>query len=129
MNKDTRNKLWGTLSVPVGLSIMLVPFSLLIGWNLVTLVTFWLVLTPGLAICLPMVISGKEHQMFKSIAGLLAFYALMVLLIFEHFRSDYFKLMIVSALVNTALVAIFSRAAGSGTARSAGQRSDTARAM
>lgn len=60
MNKDTRDKLWGTLSVPVGLSIMLVPFSLLIGWNLGTLVTFWPVLTPRLPICLPLVVSGAD---------------------------------------------------------------------
>lgn len=50
MAKETKDKLKGAMIVPFGLSIILVPFSILIGWNGLTLILFWFVLTPGLTI-------------------------------------------------------------------------------
>ena len=78
MEKETKDKLKGTLIVPVGLAIMLAPFSILIGWNLITAILFWLVLTPGLTIFLPPLVSRNKSHLFESLVGLTVFYSFMV---------------------------------------------------
>lgn len=39
MRKGTWNKLAGTLIVPIGLAVILFPYSLLIGWNCLVFIT------------------------------------------------------------------------------------------
>lgn len=115
MDKEFKDKLVGTLIVPFGLAIILVPFSLLIGWNLITLIVFWLVLTPGLTIYLPTVVSASQNQLFKSVVGLIVFYGFIVFLIYEHYKTDYFKVMILSGLVNLVFVSTMLWARRPGT--------------
>src|SRR5687767_10508899 len=104
MDKESKNKLKGTMIVPVGLAIVLVPFSMLIGWNLVTLILFWFVLTPGLTIYLPTLVSSNKRHLFESLLGLVIFYGLMVFMIYDHYKTDYFQVMIVSCVINVILV-------------------------
>ena len=94
------NNLKGILIVPIALAIILVPFSLLIGWNLLTLFLFWFVLTPVLAVDLPARVSKNQNHLIESILGLVIFYGLMVFMIYEHYQTDYFRVMIFSLLVN-----------------------------
>lgn len=108
MDKELQEKLTGTLIVPVGLAIALVPFSMLIGWNLTTLILFWFVLTPGLAIYLPTIISSKKNRRFESSMGLVIFYAIMVFMIYDHYNTDYFQVMIISGAINLILVSVIS---------------------
>ena len=110
MDKTTIDRLKGTLIVPAGLTVALIPFSLLIGWNLVSMVAFWLLITPFLTVYLPTVASGSRYKLSKSIAGMLMFYGLMVILIFEHSGTDYFKVMLFSAWINVLVVGVFLRA-------------------
>ena len=104
MDKESKDKLKGTLIVPVGLAIILVPFSMLIGWNLITMILFWLVLTPGLTIYLPTLVSSNKNHLFESIVGLIIFYGTMVFMIYDHYKTDYFHVMILSCLINVILV-------------------------
>ena len=99
-------KLIGTLIVPVGLAIILVPFSLLIGWNLATLLIFWFVLIPGIAVYSPTIVSHYRNHIFESLAGLTIFYGLMVFGIYDHYESDYFQIMTWSFAVNLVLVTV-----------------------
>ncbi|MCB0637189.1 MAG: hypothetical protein KDC54_11255 [Lewinella sp.] len=108
MDKTTMDRLKGTLIVPLGLAIILVPFSMLIGWNVMTLLLFWLVLTPGLAIYLPTIVSNQPHHLFESSVGLVIFYALMVFMIHEHYQTDYFRVMMLSGLINLVLVVVLA---------------------
>ena len=104
MDKESKDKLKGTMIVPVGLVIILVPFSMLIGWNLVTLILFWFVLTPGLTIYLPTLVSSNKKHLFESLVGLIIFYGLMVFMIYDHYKADYFQVMIVSCVINVILI-------------------------
>ena len=104
MNQELKDKLKGTLIVPVGLSVVLVPFSILIGWNLATLVLFWFMITPGLSIYLPTIVSPSKNHLFESLAGLIIFYAIIVFMIYDHYKSDYFQVMIVSFVINLIVV-------------------------
>ena len=104
MDKSSKDKLKGTMIVPVGLAIVLVPFSLLIGWNLVTLILFWFVLTPGLTIFLPTLVSSNRKRLLESLIGLMIFYGIMVFMIYDHYKTDYFQVMILSCVINVIIV-------------------------
>ena len=94
----------GTLIVPVGLTIVLVPFSIFIAWNLVTLIVFWFIVIPWLTIYLPTIVSQSKNHLFESLGGLVIFYATMVFMIYDHYKSDYFQVMIVSFVINLIVV-------------------------
>ncbi len=99
-----KDLLTGTLVIPMALSVILVPYSLWIGWSLLSLFLFWFVLIPVATFYLPPVVSSRDHTLFKSLAGLLLFYGAMVFMIYDHDQTDYFQVMIVSFVVNIMLV-------------------------
>lgn len=108
MGRNVTGKLKGTLVVPAGLTIVLVPFSLLIGWNLLTSFLFWFVITPALAIYLPAIVSRNKSHFFESSMGLTIFYGLMIFMIYDHYKTDLFKVIIVSCLVNLILISVIA---------------------
>jgi len=108
MEKELMNKLKGTLIVPIGLALILLPFSILIGWNLITLFLFWFVLTPGLTIYLPTFVSKRMNHLYESLIGLIIFYAIMIFMIYDHYKTDYFQIMILSGVINLMLVYVLS---------------------
>jgi hypothetical protein len=109
MGNKLKNHLKGAIIIPIGAAILLVPFSLLIGWNLVTLFLFWFVILPSAIIYLPAKVSKNENQLVESIFGLLIFYALMVFMIYDHYKSDFFLVMMVSCGINLVIVTIITR--------------------
>lgn len=94
----------GTLIVPVVLTIVFIPYSLLIGWNLMTLLLFWFVIIPALTIYLPTMVSNNKNHLFESLVGLIMFYVFMVFMIYEHYQTDYFQIMMLSCVVNMILI-------------------------
>jgi hypothetical protein len=103
MSKNLVENLLRTLAVTSGLSVVLIPFSMIVGWNLLTLLLFWFVVTPLLAFYLP-TIGSRSQQLLSSLAGLLLFYALIIVMIYSHYQSDYFRIMIVSCIVNLCVI-------------------------
>lgn len=108
MDKESKDKLKGILIVPVGLAIILAPFSILIGWNLITLFLFWFVIIPALTIYLPTIVSPNKNHLFESLVGLMIFYAIMIFMIYDHYKTDYFQTMIVSCVVNLISVSVIT---------------------
>lgn len=104
MNKVLKDQLKAILIVPAGLAIVLVPFSMLIGWNLISLIVFWFVLTPALIIYLPKVVSGNKSHLLESLAGQIIFYCTIVFMIYDHYKTDYFQVVMMSFVVNLLLV-------------------------
>jgi hypothetical protein len=104
MTKEFKLKSFGSLVTALGIAIVFVPFSFLIGWNIVTLVLFWLGLTPALAIYLPKLVSRNTGHLLESLTGLTLFYTVIVFLIYEHYKSDYFQMMIVSYVINIIMI-------------------------
>ena len=105
-------KILGSLSVSIGLFVALTLFSLVvtwlqIGWNLFTVLLFWFLLAPAIAIHLPKYISIIQDCRFSSIAGLTLFYLVVVFMIYLHFQSDFFKLMLTSMAFNLFIVYIY----------------------
>jgi len=108
MDNKSKDKLKGTLIIPIGLAIVLIPFSMLIGWNLITLILFWLILTPGLTIYLPRLVSRNKDHLFESLMGLTIFYTIMIFMIYDHYKTDYFQLMIWSCAINLILILVIT---------------------
>ena len=108
MDVELKDKLIGTLMVPVGILILFIPFSLIIGWNLISLLLFWFVLTPLTATLLPFKVLKRKNRLIESITGLLIFYAFIVFMIYDHYKSDYFQVMIVSCALNLLVVTVIT---------------------
>ncbi len=105
---ELKDQLKGTLIVPICLGIILVPFSMLIGWNLMSLFLFWFVLIPTFTLYLPTRISKNKSHVVESLVGLMIFYGIMVFMIYKHYKTDYFKIMILSFAINFLLVAVIT---------------------
>ena len=101
-----RELLKGTFVVPLGLLVLLMPYSMLLGWNSLTLILFWFILVPGLSIFLPTKASNSKSHFLESLFGLIIFYAFMVFMIYEHYKTDYFLLMAISGALNMIVVAM-----------------------
>jgi hypothetical protein len=105
---NLQDLLKGIFAVLIGLAIVLIPFSIFIGWNLLTLLLFWFVVIPTLTIYLPTRVSKNRSHLLESVSGLTIFYGVMVLMIYEHYQTDYFRIMGISCLLNLAFVAMFT---------------------
>lgn len=102
-------KLLSILIVPLALVLVLVPYSLILGWNIVTLLIFWFIIIPAIAIHTPSLILKYKRHPYESVLGLVIFYLFMAFMIYEHFHSDFFKVMTVSCLLNLLLVSAIIR--------------------
>lgn len=105
MNKEF---LKGTFIVVFGFITMLVPYSLLLGWSLITLVLFWFVITPALSLYLPVVISSNKNHLLETLSGLIIIYGFMIFMIYDHYKTDYFQVMVASFFTNIILVTAIS---------------------
>ena len=108
MEKPFKDQLKGTLIVPIGITTVLIPFSLLIGWNIFTLFLFWFVFVPTLTLYLPTTISKNSNHLFESLAGLTIFYGMMIFIIYDHYKTDYFQVMMVSCAINLVLITLIT---------------------
>ncbi|MEO5600555.1 MAG: hypothetical protein ABIR06_06490 [Cyclobacteriaceae bacterium] len=88
------------LFIPLCLFAVLRCFSLLPGWNVITLFLFWFLITPVSIIFLSSKISSGGNILGQAMIALISFYSMMIFMIYEHFESDYFFIMAASFLYN-----------------------------
>ena len=74
--------------------------------NLLSTIVSWFVIIPLLNVFLSKTISGHKNLAFKSLMSLLVFYGIMVFMIYKHYQTDFFKIMIASLIFNS-LVMLF----------------------
>ena len=106
MKTESKDKILRILVVPIGLFLALIPFSIFPGWNLLTVILYWFVITPFLSIVLPRLIIGNKNHLAESSLGLVFFYGFMVFMIYKHYESDLFKTMLVSFIFNLLVIGI-----------------------
>ena len=102
MKNKAIEKLRGNLTISViivilSLIVILVPYSLFLGWNLFTSILFWFVLVPLISILTARFYSNPEKRVSAGILGCLFFYLIIIFMIYSSYQSDQFKLMIVSS--------------------------------
>lgn len=105
----------GILILPVILFATLAPFSLFVGWNLFTLILFWFIIIPLIAVNSSMLLKIKGNRKLQAVVGLIIFYAFMVFMIYKQYKTDYFKIMLVSFAINLVVVALVPGKAKSAT--------------
>ena len=93
--------------IPAVLVIVLALFSFLIGWNLLTLITFWFLIVPVMAVLVPGMLK-INFPVRESLTGLSLFYLCMIWMIYDQFQSDNFQLMLLSLVVNVGLVILIT---------------------
>lgn len=109
MSKELINKGLKTLCVPVILFILLLPFSFLTGWNIATALFYWFFLIPFVAEYVPTIFSDNKNKLKESLIGLLIFYSFIIFMIYKHYDSDFFFLMMLSAVVNMGSISLISK--------------------
>lgn len=97
----------GTCIVTIGLAMVLIPFSLLVGWNIFTLLLFWFMIVPALTLYLPKMVNKDKNHVFESLTGMILFYGLMIFMIYDHYQTDYFQVMMYSCGFNLLIVTLF----------------------
>ncbi len=101
MKSEAVKKLRGNLTISViivtlSLIIILVPYSLFLGWNLFTSILFWFIFVPLISILAARFYNNPEKRLLVGIIGCLFFYFFIIFMIYGSYQSDQFKLMIVS---------------------------------
>lgn len=66
----------------------------------------WFVIIPMLNAFFSNRISGKENFALKTLVSLIIFYGIMVFMIYKHYQSDFFKLMIASFMFNSLILVL-----------------------
>jgi len=81
MNTKDKSRILGTLSVPIGLFLIFIPYVLIVGNSFETSIIFWFIIAPVSIIFFPRLISKNQDHFFESLFGLMLFYGLMVFMI------------------------------------------------
>jgi hypothetical protein len=91
----------------VSLFVILIPYSVFLGWNLGTSVLFWFILVP--------IVANLSSGFFRfpdnlaaAILGELLFYAFMVFMTYKHYKNDLFMLMLYSVLPTVLLLVLYN---------------------
>jgi hypothetical protein len=88
------------LLIQVCIMLVLVPYSTFLGWNGLTLFGFWFIILPVLSIYLSSRFLGKKTGVLHAMAVLVFFYSFMVFMIYKHFQTDFFAVMMISMFWN-----------------------------
>lgn len=86
--------------IPLCLFVVMAPYSLLLGWNVITLIIFWFFIVPGVILYLSARLFKDSRVTGKAMVSLITFYSIMVFMTYKHFQSDYFAMMLFSFLFN-----------------------------
>ena len=98
----------GIAGVLVGLALILIPFSLIIEWNVISLIFFWFLIVPLISFIIPRIIPSNRLKLFQSIIGMILFYGIMIFMIYKQSETDYFRVMAISGIVNLIIVLGFN---------------------
>jgi hypothetical protein len=104
-----KNKALRIFCVPVGLFLTMLPFSFLTGWSIATMAIYWFLLIPFIIEYLPTLFFKNKNQLTQSLIGMLLFYLFMVFMIYDHYKTDMFQMMVVSCGINLVTVTVISR--------------------
>jgi hypothetical protein len=109
MNKQLKHNLIGIMLLPVILFAVLAPFSMFVGWNLFTMLLMWFIVMPFIAVNFSTILKLRGNHLVQALAGLIIFYGFMVFMIYKHFKTDFFLLMMTSAAINILIVLMTGR--------------------
>jgi len=112
MKSKAINRFRGSLIVSIiivtlSLISVFIPYSLLLGWDLITGVVFWFLLVPLISILTARFYNKVKKQILPGLIGCIIFYLLNVFMIYEHYKTDAFKLMAIGSFVSVLIIILF----------------------
>ena len=101
------NLFLATFLTALSLFVVLVPYSLFLGWNLITTLFFWFILLPIVA-NLTSYFFRSPDNLVAAVLGEVLFYAFMIFMIYKHYKSDVFTVMVYSILPTLFLLLLYN---------------------
>ena len=92
--------------VPFFTVLVLAPYALLLGWNLLTAFLFWFIIVPGLSLFLNAEFFKTKINSWRAMVSMTIFYAFMVFMTYKHFETDFFAVMMLSFLWNLLIMVV-----------------------
>ena len=94
------------IAVPLCVFLFVVACGYLFGGsrNLLVTIVSWFVVIPLMNVFLSKNISGSKNLALKSLISLVVFYGIMVFMIYKHYQTDFFKIMIASLIFNSLIL-------------------------
>jgi len=106
MKRSLTGNLVIMMAIPISLFILLVSASTLLPRNLATVIIFWFILVPVVAVYIPAFFLKGKYPILIGLTGTLTFYALMFFMTYNLYETDLFKIMRLSLYVNCIWMAI-----------------------
>ena len=75
--------------------------------NIISIIVCWFIIIPLLTAFLSKIISGSKDLALKSFISLVLFYGVMVFMIYKHYQTDFFKIMIASLIFNALAIYVW----------------------
>lgn len=92
--------------IPFCVFLLLALCSFVTKGNVVALLLFWFFICPSFTLFLSSKILKERHRVWKALVSLVVFYAFMVFMIYKHFESDVFAVMMLSFVWNALIMVI-----------------------
>ncbi|MEX2231293.1 MAG: hypothetical protein WD824_03990 [Cyclobacteriaceae bacterium] len=86
--------------IPACVFLALILSSLVPGFEPIKFFLLWFIIFPGIILYLSAMLLRERNKMWKSIVSLTSFYGFMVFMIYKHYQSDFFTLMMASFVWN-----------------------------
>src|SRR5688572_31410828 len=88
--------------IPLCVFLVLVPFSLLLGWNTLTIFLFWFVILPLIILYLSskLIQSANRNKLWYAMISMVCFYGFVVFMTYKHYQTDFFTLTMASFVWN-----------------------------
>ena len=90
--------------IPMCIVCLLALHGLLLKWHLATLLMFWFVVVPLVILFLSAKFFKERNTLWRSLMSLVIFYSFMVFMIYKHYQSDFFLIMMVSFVWNALIM-------------------------
>lgn len=94
------------LIIPLCVFLVLVPYSRFPGWNPITIFLFWFIILPGIILFLSPKFLKKNYRTWKAMVSMIIFYGFIVFMIYKHFETDFFMVIMISFLWNSGIMAM-----------------------
>ena len=95
-----------TLVIPLCVFLVLALCSRFLELNVGTLFLFWFIIVPFLILFLSSRLIRHAYAIRNAMFALISFYSIMVFMIYKHFQTDYFLVMMISFLWNLGIMII-----------------------
>ncbi|MGC1240152.1 MAG: hypothetical protein WA874_01125 [Chryseosolibacter sp.] len=95
-----------TIVIPLCVFVVMVPYSLLIGWSLVTASVFWLLVFPAVTLYLCSRFLRDDNSDWMGMIAMASFYLFMALMSHWNNHTDFYTVMTICVIYNMSIMGL-----------------------